>query len=289
MDYYFFSYLACIAKIKGKVYQLSTDLVKIDCSFGDVIEFCSPQNKFLPLHYILGENSPLVKEFATPYGVYVFPEYFTPYPYNYEKIFCQNYFFDSVNITVIADGFVKLLMQNESSFNIEQLPFKPTKIECPFAENGFIGLLFMGERSIFYLYDAKSNSIILRENGDISFNKTLTITKNYPTLLKHEITKSYNKDFTEKDVVILRKANGDFTNPILFKYAFLECISLQDNVSDFLLHKENKDKIYEFFGNFNLILPFHEKEYDFILIYSDSVKFVKIKLNNNLIEDIILD
>lgn len=277
MNYYFFSYLECIAKINGKTYQLSTELLKIDCSFGDIIEFCSPQNEFLPLHYILGENSPLVKEFSTPYGVYVFPEYFTPYPLHYEKIFCQNYFYDTVNITIIADGFIKLLMQNERSFNIEQLPFKPNQIECVFAENGLIGLLFKGKKSIFYLYNAKSNSIVLRENGEISFDKTLTITKSYPTLLKHQVTKYFNEDFTLNDVKISRNASGNFTNPILFKYAFLECISLRDNVSDFLLHKENKDKIYDFFGNFNLILPFHEKAYDFILVYPDFVKFVKLK------------
>ena len=119
---------------------------------------------------------------------------------------------------------------------------------------------------------------IFLENGVI-YAKVIT-----PSTLRHTIIYTIEKSEITRRIV---KEKEPFTllNETLFCFAFLESLSLKDEIGCFLQEGLDQVKLKEFIGEYDYILPCPNDSYQFTLIGS-SVKFIKFTIKEQKIVDL---
>lgn len=291
MNYFVFSPVNCGIKINGTyICEIYTEPVKLNINKGDLIEFFSCKDAFLPLSFILGNSVKSVAVLENDNGNFIFPLSFHKYPYPYEKIYSEKVFSDFA-LNVYNDCTGKLLVENSTCAKIIPLPFYACVPQVIFAENRHIGLFFK-ENGYFYIINSENleNKLVKKTDEAYYENGELILKSFLPTLLAHEITERFRHPFQEG---VINFKRGKPTNALpqeLKTFAFLECLRIGDDVSDFLVDDfKGKEKLKNYLGNYTFIQPCPAENFEYALIYEREVKFIKFKTINAKICDLILN
>lgn len=284
MVYHIFSQINCYIKINGEYKGiLSLTPLTLNLNGLDFIELL-PQNNFCPIYFTLSNPPPQVKTHNTSFGVYLYPVYFLSQNLGYKELFFKEY--ENFNLKVVLDGICKIIITNNAGCFTETISFNPTNFSVFYKDNRYIGLLFNLDKQLFILLDHQNLKTIFYklvdeiylENGVI-YAKIAT-----PSTLCHTIIYTIEKGEITRQIV---KEKEPFTllNDTLFGFAFLESLSLKDEIGYFLQESINQEKLKEFIGEYDYILPCPNASYQFTLIGS-SVKFVKFTIKEQKIVDL---
>lgn len=291
MNYFVFSPVKCVIKINGTfICEIYTEPVKLNINKGALIEFFSSQDAFLPLSFILGNSVKSVAVLENSNGNFIFPLSFRKYPYPYEKVYSEKIFPD-FTINVYNDCTGKMLLENSYSAKIISLPFYACVPQVIFTENRHIGLFFK-ENGYFYIINAEDLENKLTKKTDEAYyeNKELILKSFLPTLLAHEVTEKFRYPFQEGIIDFKREKSINALPQELKTFAFLECLRIGDDVSDFLVNDfKGKEKLKNYLGNYSFIQPCPTENYEYALIYENEVKFIKFKTINGNICDLFLN
>lgn len=291
MNYFVFSPVKCAIKINGTfICEIYTEPVKLNINKGSLIEFFSVQDAFLPLSFILGNSTKSVAVLENENGNFIFPLSFHKYPYPYEKVYSEKLFPDFA-VNVYNDCTGKMLIENSYSAKITSLPFYACVPQVVFTENRHIGLFFK-ENGYFYIISAEDlENKITKKTDEITCEKNEIILKSFlPTLLAHEVTEKFCYPFQEGEVIFKRGKSANALPQELKTFAFLECLRIGDDVSDFLVNDfKGIEKLKNYLGDYSFILPCPTENYEYALIYENEVKFIKFKTIDGKICDLILN
>ena len=289
MNAHFFSLVKCYLKINGNPcgYVFNKTLFH-EIHSGDLIEFL-PEN-CLPIHYVFPNISPFVKCYEKMGFTLIVPHNFCQYPYLFEKKFDFDFFSEKAKVVVFNDSGCKILIQNQTDFAVFPYPFYPHKIEPFYIKDRIIALLFNEKHAFIFNAENKIEKLFeLSARSAYTQNDKICFIREPPTMLLHKITYSLSPPFTEINADISRGRTNDLPDE-LKKYAFLECVAIGDDITDFLSSDLNyADKLKDFLGNYIAILPPPNDKYDYLLLYDDEIKFISMKTQNGRICDIILD
>lgn len=285
--YYLFSSLPCAIKINGEYKgTLSLQPLCLTLNLDDFIEII-PLKEFLPINFNLRNVPPNVKTISTFCGKVLFPLSFKSYPLGYKELLKKQ--FNNYDVFVKVDGTTKFYLQTPSYTIVETIPLKPEFVKIFYSDNRYIGLLFQCEKQILIIKEIESGNTIFNQWADefcLEHGSLLSKTK-CKTLLAHTIIYSYN--FKETRRQIIREISPcEIKNETLFSLAFLECVNLLDDLKDFLAEGLPQEKIVEFLGTFDYVLPSPNSKYQFMLV-GEKVKFVSLRIDNGLICDLSTD
>jgi len=284
MKYYFFSTISCLLKVNGESQgTLSLEPLEIEINKSHFLELV-PQGEFLPITFSLNAPPNNVKVIETNFCTFVYPLSFKGYPLGYKKLLEKE--FSNYKIEVLLDGVCKFLLQTNEFACVETISQAPTNIEILYKDNRYIALLFQLNKQVLIVKDVSSGETVFYKVAQKFYleNNAIYSTSTLPTICNHTITYCYSNSGTQRKIE-KGKTAFSITNTTLFKFAFLECVSLKDNFSEFLKEDLPADKVSAFIGEFDYILPSPTPLYDFVLIGNDA-KFIKLELENNLISNI---
>lgn len=290
MEYNIFSPVKCLLKVngllKGVVYNQP---ISLSAQKGDFLEFISPDNSFITVNCLLGENNENVRVFENCFANFIFPKSFSLTPLSYEMVFCKRFFSSSVSISVINDCSSKILIENHRQAKLLSLPFKATVPEVVFEKNQRIGLFFKENGYLLVINGENCERVISkRTDSVICENDTLILQSNLPTILKHIVTEKYDFPFKEGTRFCSRKKNVTEILPDLSGFCFLECLRIYDDVSDFLCEDFNgQDHLKDFLGDYLFIFPSPSEKFEYALVYEDKIKFLTFKRKNGKICDVV--
>lgn len=284
MEYLIFSQIECCLKINGQysgIINLNPKSFNIEQT--DLIQFI-PLNSFAPISFILNNPIEQVKIINSQVCNFIFPVNFLYCNLGYQTHLLEQ--FNNFSLQVLTDGIGKIILLNNNNHFVETFTSKFDKISIFYKDNEYIGLLFKGERQLFILLDTVNFKTIFYKYIDEIYleNGTIIIKIFPPTLLNHQVKYTIKKGIITRSI-LRGKEPPTLLEPSLFCFAFLECLSLKDNVQDFLSAEINEEKLIEFLGDFDYILPLQHTTYQFAII-SKSAKFLSFKLQNNKIFDI---
>ncbi len=284
---YFFSFVPVALKINGEYKGIiHTEPKGKFLKSNDLIEFLSPTSEFLPLTFCLNSPPTQVRVLSCCYGDFIYPISLKPYPLPYEKLY--HFEFNEVTVSVICDGVCKIILESKNYLCVNTLPEKPHSCQVLFCENGYIGLLFTLNKQTLITFDLSNGKALLTATANKIYleNSTLITQSSVPTILSHTITTTYIGQTKKKTLV--RKNSVNTLSEEQFKYAFLECASLGDDLSDFLTTDIDQNLIKEFIGEFDAIMPSLSPSHDFSLV-GKNLRFIKIKTEKGKICDVIID
>lgn len=290
MEYNIFSPVKSLLKVNGLLKSvLYNQPLSLSVEKGDFLEFVSPDNSFITLNCLLGENNENVRVFENPFANFIFPKSFPLTPLPYETVFCKRFFSSSVSVSVINDCSAKILIENHRQAKLLPLPFKATVPEVVFEKNQLIGLFFKENGYLLVLNGENCERVISKQTDSvICENDTLILQSNLPTLLKHIVTEKYDFPFKEGSRFCSRKKNAAEISHNLSGFCFLECLRISDDVSDFLCEDFNgQERLKDFLGDYLFIFPSPSEKFEYALVYEDKVKFLTFKRKNGKICDVV--
>lgn len=284
---YFFSFLPFALKVNGNYKGIITTEPKgLELKEKDFIEFTSLNSEFLPLCFLLKSPPQSVRKLCSKFGDFIYPLSFTSYPLGYQELFSLNV--KDINIKVICEGCCKLIISSSLRSFSAVLPSKPTSCEVLFAENGYIGVLLGLNKPSLYLFEVTCGKQKLFYQADMFeyHNQTIFTSYSPPTLLSHTVHTEFSS--SGKTQKITRAKHLNELNEMQLKYAFLECVRLKDDISDFLSPQIEPENFLQFIGEFECVLASLSPNHDFSLVGKD-LRFIKIELENRLITNAIID
>lgn len=290
--YYIFSPVKCLLKING-IFKgvISLNPTRFSLTQGDLLEFFSVNNSFLPANCLLGEKNESVCVLKNPNGNFIYPKTFPLIPLRYEVVFSKNFSSSKLALSAINDCSAKLLLENERSAKLFPLPFKATVPEVLFEKNRLIGLFFRKNNYVCVVNSENCERILSKFAKSVRYeNDTLILRNCLPTLLKHVVTEKFDYPFTGGTRQCRREKNVENITPSSIGFCFLECLRIGDDVSDFLCEDFNgKEKLKDFLGDYLFIFKSPSDNFDYALIYEDKIKFVSLKTKNDKICDVVTD
>ena len=284
MLYNLFSQIQCVLKVNG-IYKgiINLNPTELELSSQDFIEFI-PLENLQSITFILAKESPQIKVAKTNICNYIFPLYFLPKYSGYKKLYSTQE--NNYHLQIVLDGVCKITLSTESLTHTEIVPFKPNNISVFYKDSRYIGLLFALNINICVILDVKNCTTIFYKQVEQAYHENdviYTLIRPSSILCHTVIYKIKNGEITRQ--ISRNKEPYSLTNQSLFCFAFLECVSLKDDISPFLAEGLPQDKIVGFLGDYDYILPCNSPLYDFALV-GESIKFVKFKVENGKIIDL---
>lgn len=292
MEYNIFSPVKCLLKINGTLKGvIFLKPIKFSLTQGDVLEFFSVNNSFLPIVCLIGEKNENVCALENVNGNYIYPNIFPISPLPYEVVFSKNFSSSKLSVSVINDCSAKLLLENASSAKLFSLPFKATVPEVLFEKNRLIGLFFRKNNYVCVVKSENCERVLSKFAKEVRYeNDTLILKNRLPTLLKHVVTEKFDYPFTDGTRHFRREKAVEEITPSYAGLCFLECLRLGDDVSEFLCPDfKGKEKIKDFLGDYLFVFKSPSDDFDYALIYENKIKFVSLKTKNDKICDIVTD
>ena len=285
--YYFFSDLNCALKINGKFMgTLSYNPISVNVLTNDFIEIIPPC-ELLPINFTINNPPNSVKILPTSLGNFIYPISFKSYPLGYKELFKKD--FNNYKVSVLLDGSVKFRLYTNNGTFVQNIPFYPYNVSVFYQDNRHIGLLFNGDKQFLVIKEVSSGNTIFCKlaNNFYLENDKIICEQTLPTVLNHKIIATFNNaNYSKK--ISREKELSSIKNQTLFCLAFLECVSLKDELTDFLCEHLPSEKISDFIGEFDYILTSPTPSYQFVLI-GKGVKWIRFTLDNNKISDITID
>ena len=226
-------------------------------------------------------------------GFLVFPKLVKAYNLPYKildrrSIVCSQI---EIFVTVYQKGGVYLRLDGFSQSNVLELPFIPKTLELANLGGNLFIIKATNKLCFFAIVSALDLSILLSDLCDnVLHDNKLTTIKIYKGISTHVKTTNYG--FDGKFFVTDTSFNSSCDTPLLdavLPLAFLEEVRLGVDYRHYLSDtlKNDSHLLREFLGNFSFALPPILKGHrDNFLIVSDSVKFVKIQVENGLVLDL---
>ena len=284
---YFFSFVPCALKINGEYKGIiSTEPQGESLKENDFIELLSPNSQFLSLSFLLKSPPPQVRRLISTFGDFIYPLSFPAIPYPMQELY--SYSTDGIHLKIICDGFCKLIFSSPTFYTTQILPSKPSNFSVLFIKNGYIGILLELNRQSIYLFNMKNGKLELYYQADkITFQEGVIKAESHlPTLLNHTVKTRFSS--SGKNVEIIRGKQIGNLNSLQLKYAFLECVCIKDEVSDFLNPEINSKLFLEFIGQFDCIMPSLSPSHDFSLV-GNELRFIKFEIKDDKIANAIID
>lgn len=302
---YFLCLIPCGVKVNGEyVGKASKNLTFIELSEG-LIEFIPLSNSHLQTTYYFDENNPRstqnIKIIDLYGGFLLIPSFSKRCDGEFKMIGRKEFNFSKeTSLSCYSQNGIKLCVNYGNDVFIESIPFLPEDVRFETARSHgeeYLIAICVGKRTLIVGFHLGERITLAFKNicDGYSFERnTLTILENKNTLLKHSISSVWQ--FAEKVTLVkyaVQRKKELFTlHEKLIPYAFLEEVRLSGNIADFLTPrlKPRASEIKEFLGKFTDFFPSpHFKPDDYItLLYENSVSYLKLTMQNGLIDNIIL-
>lgn len=296
-NYYFISSNPCFIKINGEFLgECENNLVFTTAPFPALIEFIPKKDYLSPIFHDLSQKTAYVSKNLCIYpfngGLLIMPNFTQAFLPTSKSLYYKE--FENCAISVIIDGFTKAFITVNGSSNIFPLDFIPEKIDATTFHSLLLLTLYFKDRKKLYIFNISSYPALIKE-GYYSYlslkNDTISVFYQSPTLTKIEVQENYDKEGNLTHKKSKRSAPIGRLSPFLLPFAFLEELSFNLDIGDFLHPSlaRHKNVVKDYFGNFSTFIPYLKSEEICAVIIGKDARLVNFTLKDNLICDFYVD
>ncbi len=305
MIYYLYSSKTSAVKINGEFKGITDGNYFAFEADECLIEIIPLDNSWLPVTaYLCGntQSALQLKVIDMRGGILLLPEFSHRFVTDFKLLFRGRKDFSAgpLAVTCYSENGVRLIVETANDMYVESLPFTPDDARFEKVDSGsceYLLCVLVGKRSLVLAYSI-TNRIkpeLKRVCDDYSLSLPfITLTERKNDVVKHIVSSCWKfADGVKGQTLTVTRRRQIYTlDEKLIPYAFFEELLCGGDVSDFLspkLKPRAKD-FKEFAGDFTAVLP----PPNFVgqslvtLLYKDKIEYADVKLNNGLIENVVL-
>ena len=293
INYYFISSNPCFIKINGELFgECENNLIFTTAHFPALIEFIPKNNCFAPIFYNLSQKTAYVSKnlciYPFEYGLLFMPNFTQAFLPTSKSLYYKE--FENCTLSVIIDGFAKAFVTTSGGSNIFPLDFIPEKIDATTFHSLLLLTLSFKDRKKLYIFNLSSYPVLIKECYFSYFllnEDTLSVIYQSHTLTKIETQENYDKEGNLTNKKSKRSAHIGRLSPFLLPFAFLEELSFNLDIGDFLHPSlaQHKHVVKDYFGNFSTFIPWLKGEEISAVIIGKDARRATFNLKDGLICD----
>ncbi len=286
--------LPCHFKINGNYFGvIDKNLTEFEIEGSPLFEALPLSDNFLPCYSGI-EGNKSIRVFKVLGGLLVYPVLRKSYNLGFKMLGQTETVINGVKtvLTAVLDGAPKFYLDGIIS-DVKPLPFCPENIDLHY-ENGLIFASFSKEKCALFVYSLESSGLVFSSVVNaFSIGETLTVKKEYKTVLKTRVIEKWNLSKECSLVEVKSESQKTFfdINEKLVPTAFFESVVIGASVNEIASPSLVKryDSLREFLGKVIRVIPSPSEEDCVWLVLDNKVTKGIAVFESGLITNVLLD